>query len=220
MRIRCVPEMKVNEIFYSIHGESSFMGWPCAFVRLSGCDLRCSYCDTEYAFYEGDEMSVADIVKAVEAYPMKCVLVTGGEPLLQQEVHDLFRQLLERGYTVCVETGGHISLENVDPRVHKIMDVKCPTSGMTHRNHYDNFRFLTRGDEVKFVVGDRADFDWACETIRRFDLPSRVGTVLISPVYERLAYDQLARWVLDCGLRVRMQLQLHKIIWPGIQRGV
>ncbi len=212
--------MKVSEIFYSIQGESSFMGLPCAFVRLSGCNLRCSYCDTSYAFYEGHEMETGEILRAIERYPTRLVLVTGGEPMLQASVHDLFRQLLDGGYRVCLETGGHMPLGNVDPRVHKIVDLKCPSSGMECHNDYENVGRLTSRDEVKFVVGDRADFDWACDTIRRFDLPARVGTVLFSPVYGKLPYDMLARWVLDCGLPVRMQLQMHKIIWPGVVRGV
>ena len=212
--------MKVNEIFYSIQGESSLAGCPCTFVRLTACDLRCSYCDTEYAFYEGREMSIPDIVHAVRAYPARLVLVTGGEPLLQPTVNDLFRALLEQDYAVCLETGGHRSLKDVDARVRKIMDLKCPSSGMMDRNNHDNVQYLTRADEVKFVVGDRGDFDWACEMTRRLDLTSRAGAVLFSPVYRRLPYDQLARWVLDCGLTVRMQVQLHKIIWPDMVRGV
>jgi 7-carboxy-7-deazaguanine synthase len=212
--------MIINEIFYSIQGESSYTGWPCAFIRLSGCDLRCSYCDTQYAFNEGHEMSVPGVLRAIAPFPTRLVLVTGGEPMLQPAVHDLFRGLLEGGYTVCMETGGHITLIDVDPRVHKIMDLKCPSSGMAPRNHYENLKYLTRNDEVKFVVGGREDFDWACERIREFDLTSRVGTVLISPVHRRIAYDQLARWILDSGLQVRLQLQLHKIIWPGTVRGV
>jgi 7-carboxy-7-deazaguanine synthase len=212
--------MKVNEIFYSIQGESSFMGWPCAFVRLAACDLRCSWCDTEYAFFEGTQLSVAEIVAQISPYPTRLVLITGGEPLLQDSVHELIRELFDRRYTVCLETGGHVSLERVDPRVHKIMDIKCPSSGMSQHNNYGNLEYLTASDEIKFVVGDRADFDWACEVTRRLDLPSQAGNVLISPVHGRLPYSEAARWVLDCGLRVRLQLQLHKIIWPEIGRGV
>ncbi len=212
--------MKVNEIFYSIQGESSYMGWPCVFIRLTGCNLRCRFCDTEYSFYEGREMSVQAILEEVASYSARLALVTGGEPLLQASVHDLFRELLVHGYTVCVETGGHMPLGEVDPRVHKIMDLKCPGSGMMNRNCYENIEHLTSADEVKFVVGDRVDFDWACDMIRRLDLPSRVGTILLSPIYDQLPYDQLARWLLDCGLPVRLQLQMHKLIWPGIKRGV
>ncbi len=212
--------MKVNEVFYSIQGESSFMGWPCVFIRLTACNLRCSYCDTEYAFYEGVEMPIPDILKTVSAYPTKLVLVTGGEPMLHHDVRELFRSLLDAGHTVCVETGGHIPLHGLDPRVHKIMDLKCPSSGVHEHNHYENIQVLTLNDEVKFVVGNRVDFEWACDVAVRYDLPSRVGVVLFSPVYNVLPYSDLARWVMDCGLPVRMQLQLHKIIWPGVARGV
>ncbi len=212
--------MKINEIFYSIQGESSFLGWPFAFIRCTACNLRCSYCDTTYAFTEGREMSIPSILEAIASFPTKMVLVTGGEPLLQHDVARLIQTLLEGGYTVCVETGGQVSIRGLDPRVHKIMDLKCPSSGMHQHNHYENIEHLTCNDEVKFVVGSRADFDWACEVITRYSLPSRVGVVLFSPVFNVLPYDELARWVLQCGLPVRMQLQLHKIIWPGIVRGV
>jgi len=212
--------MKVNEIFYSIQGESSFMGRPCAFIRLSACDLRCSYCDTEYAFLEGTEMGIGAILARIEDFPTKLALVTGGEPMLQPETPHLLEELLALEYTVCLETGGHISLERVHPEVHKIVDFKCPSSGMLQHHAFDNLPFLTSRDEVKFVVADRGDFDWACTVIRRHDLPSRVGCVLFSPAYGRLPYRDLARWVLECGLPVRMQLQLHKVIWPEIPRGV
>jgi 7-carboxy-7-deazaguanine synthase len=212
--------MKVNEIFYSIQGESSYMGRPCTFIRLTGCNLRCSYCDTEYAFLEGSEMTVAKILDAVSRLPAKLVLVTGGEPMLQPEVGELFRSLLDGEYEVCVETGGQVPLPGLDPRVHKIMDLKCPSSGMQPHNCCDNIEHLTRNDEVKFVIGNREDFDWACGMVARYDLTARAGTVLFSPVFNVLPYDELARWILACGLPVRMQLQLHKIIWPGIPRGV
>jgi 7-carboxy-7-deazaguanine synthase len=212
--------MKVNEIFYSIQGESSFTGRPCAFVRLTACDLRCSYCDTEYAFYEGTEMSTEDIIAAIEAYPVRLVLVTGGEPMLQPGIHQLLQALLNRNWTVCLETGGHRSLERIDPRVHKIMDFKCPSSRMADRNDYGNVAWLTRGDEVKFVIGNRDDFDWAVQLIQRLELESRVGNILFSPAFGQVPYQELARWLLDSGIRARMQLQLHKIIWPAVQRGV
>ena len=212
--------MKVNEIFYSLQGESSFAGRPCAFIRLSECNLRCTYCDTEYAFYEGKEMPIPEILAAIAGYPTRLALVTGGEPMLQPDVHDLFRELLDRGYTVCVETGGQVPLHKLDPRVHKIMDLKCPSSGMSQHNCFENIRLLTRNDEVKFVIGSREDFDWACEVLRQYELAARAGVVLFSPVYKGIAYEDLARWILDNGLPVRMQLQMHKIIWPGITRGV
>jgi 7-carboxy-7-deazaguanine synthase len=212
--------MKITEIYYSIQGESTFAGLPCAFIRLAGCNLRCSYCDSGYTFHGGEERSVSEIMDAIAEFPAKLALVTGGEPMLQPSVYELFRSLLERGYTVLLETGGQVLLSDVDPRVHKIVDFKCPSSGMESRNDYRNVNYLTRGDELKFVVGDRRDFDWACEIIRRHDLPSRAGTILFSPVYGKLPFAELAEWVLNCGLPVRLQLQLHKIIWPGVQRGV
>jgi 7-carboxy-7-deazaguanine synthase len=212
--------MKVSEIFFSIQGESSFAGQPCTFVRLAGCNLRCSYCDSQYAFYDGTEMSVSEIMEAVKPHPTTLVLVTGGEPMLQESVHRLFGQLLESGYTVLLETGGQVLLSRVDPRVHKIMDFKCPSSGMCGHNDYGNVDWLTRNDEVKFVVGDREDFDWACDIVRRYGLASRVGAILFAPVFGKLPYADLAAWVLSCGLPIRLQLQLHKIIWPDIPRGV
>ena len=212
--------MKITEIFYSIQGESSYAGWPCAFIRLTGCNLRCSYCDTEYAFYEGVEMSIPEILRAVDAFPTRLALVTGGEPMLQRSVHELFEALLHRDYTVLLETGGQISLAAVDPHVHKIMDFKCPSSGMEIHNNYDNIEYLTRKDEVKFVVGEKPDFDWACDLIQRYDIVSRVGAVVFSPIHKKLSNSELANWVLNCGLHVRLQMQLHKIIWPDIQRGV
>ena len=212
--------MKVNEIFYSIQGESSFSGRPCVFIRLTACNLRCSYCDTEYAFQDGKELSVGEIMEVVTALPSRLALITGGEPMLQPSVHELFRALLDRGYTVCLETGGQIALDRVDPQVHKIVDFKCPSSGMMKHNDLGNVAWIGQHDEVKFVVGDRADFEWACSLIREQDLNSKAGTVLFSPVYGKLPYDLLAAWVLECGLPVRMQLQIHRIIWPEIIRGV
>jgi len=212
--------MKISEIYYSIQGESSFAGRPCVFIRLAGCDLRCSYCDTGYAFHDGEEKSIPEILDTVASYPVRLALVTGGEPMLQESVYELFRKLLERDYTVLLETGGHVLLSDVDSRVHKIVDFKCPSSGMERHNDYRNVDHLTRNDEMKFVVGDRQDFDWACDMIRRYDLPSRVGTILLSPVYGKLPFADLANWILNCGLPVRLQLQLHKLIWPGVSRGV
>jgi 7-carboxy-7-deazaguanine synthase len=212
--------MKINEIFYSIQGESSFAGWPCAFIRLTGCNLRCTYCDTQYAFHEGTEMSIPEILQAIDAFPTRLVLVTGGEPMLQRSVHELLAELLNRDYTVLLETGGQISLTEVDLRVHKIMDFKCPSSGMEIHNDYSNVLYLTQKDELKFIVGDRRDFDWACDLIQQYDIVSRSGAVVFSPIYMKLSYSELANWVLNSGLRVRMQLQLHKIIWSDISRGV
>jgi 7-carboxy-7-deazaguanine synthase len=212
--------MKVNEMFYSLQGESSYMGCPCAFIRLSGCNLRCTYCDTSYAFDEGAEISISEILHEVEKFPTRLALVTGGEPMLQKSVHELFTKLLDRNYTVLLETGGQVSLAEVDPRVHKIMDFKCPSSGMEGHNDYDNIHHLTQNDELKFVVEDRNDFDWACGIVRQYDLAARVGQIHFSPVHQKIAYAELADWVLNCGIPARLQLQLHKIIWPNITRGV
>jgi len=212
--------MKVNELFYSIQGESSFAGRPCAFIRLTGCNLRCAWCDTQYAFFEGTEMSVPEIIRAIDAYPTRLALVTGGEPMLQKDVHELFATLIDRGCTVLLETGGHEPLAAVDARVHKIVDFKCPSSGMSGRNDYANADCLTRKDEVKFVIADRNDFEWACSLVRKFDLTARAGTVHFSPVFGTVHFAELAAWILECGLDVRMQPQLHKIIWPETSRGV
>jgi len=212
--------VKVNELFYSIQGESSFAGRPCVFIRLTGCNLRCAWCDTQYAFHEGNEMSIPEIMRRIAPHPARLALVTGGEPMLHEDVHELFAALIARGYTTCVETGGHEPLIAVDARVHKIMDFKCPSSGMSDRNRYANAECLTRNDEVKFVIADRNDFDWACDIIRKFDLTAPAGTVHFSPVFGKISFAELAAWVLACGLDVRMQPQIHKIIWPEISRGV
>ena len=212
--------MKINELFYSIQGESSFAGRLCVFIRLTGCNLRCAWCDTQHAFFEGTEMSIPEIMQQIAAYPTRLALVTGGEPMLQRDVHELFAALIERGYTVLLETGGHEPLAAVDARVHKIVDFKCPSSGVSDHNYYANADCLSRNDEVKFVIADRNDFDWACECVRKYDLTARAGMVHFSPVFGKIPFAELAAWILNCGLDVRMQIQLHKIIWPGIDRGV
>lgn len=211
--------MKISEIFYSIQGETTFAGLPCVFIRVAGCDLRCSYCDTGYALSGGEDRSVDQIMDEIAEYPARLAVVTGGEPMLQVEVHDLLRELLERGYTVLLETGGHISLAGVDARVRKIMDLKCPSSGMEGHNDYGNIGCLTSRDELKFVIGDRRDFDWACRLIRKNRQSLKVGHILFSPVTGKVPFRSLAEWILSCGLDVRLQLQIHKIIWPGIKRG-
>lgn len=209
----------VNEIFHSLQGESSHTGRPCVFVRLTACNLRCTYCDTEYAFHEGRAMTLSEIHRAVDAFPARLVEVTGGEPLLQPNALVLMRELADRGKTVMLETGGALDVSGVDPRVRKIVDVKCPSSGESLRNHWPNLERLGPGDEVKFVIGDRADFDWARDVIAT-RLGSFAGAVLFSPVHGRLAPRDLAGWVLASGLDVRVQIQLHKYIWPEAMRGV
>ena len=210
----------VNEIFHSIQGESTHAGRRCVFVRLTACDLRCSWCDTPYAFHEGRKMSLDEILAEVERHDCDMVELTGVEPLLQREVYPLMQQLLDRGQTVLIETGGHISLEHVPPAVHTIMDVKCPGSGEAHTTDWENLNRLDANDEVKFVIKDRADYDYACDVLRRHVLQNKVAAVLFSPVHGVLDPKTLSEWVLADRLPVRVQLQVHKYIWSPETRGV
>ena len=212
--------LTINEIFYSIQGESTHAGRPCVFVRLTACDLRCSWCDTAYAFYEGTKRSLDDVMAAVEHYDCGLVEVTGGEPLLQEEVYPLMQSLLDRGRTVLLETGGHRSTERVPAGVVTILDVKCPGSGESARNDWSNLERLRAHDEVKFVVKDRADYDFAREIIDRFGLAERAAAVHLSPVHGVLDSRTLSEWVLADRLPARVQLQLHKYIWDPGMRGV
>jgi 7-carboxy-7-deazaguanine synthase len=212
--------LTVNEIFYSIQGESTRAGCPCVFVRLTACDLRCSWCDTPYAFHEGHKHSVDDIVETVKRYDCPLVEITGGEPLLQEEVYPLMDRLLEDGRTVLLETGGHRPIDRVPSAVVKIVDVKCPGSGEADQMHWDNLARLAPHDEVKFVVQDRADYEFARGVIARHDLASRAAAVLLSPVHGVLDPRVLSEWVLADHLPARVQLQLHKFIWSPTTRGV
>jgi 7-carboxy-7-deazaguanine synthase len=212
--------LTINEIFHSIQGESSRAGELCVFVRLTACDLRCSWCDTPYAFHEGRKMSVDEVVEAVEAHGSRLVEITGGEPLLQDDVYPLMETLVARGYTVMLETGGHRPLTRVPSDVIKIVDVKCPGSGEVDKNHWDNLAALSGHDEVKFVVKDRADYQFAKDVIARHELPSRVAAVLMSPVHGVLDPRILSEWMLADHLPARLQLQLHKLIWSPDTRGV
>ena len=211
--------LRVNEIFHSIQGESTHAGRPCVFVRLTGCNLRCAWCDTAYAFHEGGVLTVDEVVDRVRTYGCTLVEVTGGEPLLQVEAIDLMEALLARGYEVMVETSGSLPIERVPEGVHRIIDVKCPGSGESDRNRWENLDALRTGDELKFVIADRVDYDWAARVLRSHALHSRT-TVLFSAVHDRLSAGDLARWVLEDGLPVRLQVQLHKILWPTADRGV
>ena len=211
--------LTVNEIFFSIQGESTRAGRPCAFVRLAYCNLRCTYCDTEYAFYEGEEMSLEDIIGRVDEYPTDLVEITGGEPLLQSAVFPLIKRFLDEGKNVLIETGGSIDVRPVDSRAILIYDIKCPDSGMMDKNVWENLSHLKPDDEVKFVLGSRRDYEWAKEQLVEWDLVSR-HTVLFSPVWDQLDPRELAEWVLEDGLRVRLQVQLHKILWGKDVRGV
>ncbi len=212
--------LRVNEIFYSIQGESTRAGLPCVFVRLTGCNLRCVWCDTEYAFHEGSQMAIDEIVARVRGYGCKLVEVTGGEPMLQKGIHTLFSALLDENYTVMVETSGERDLARVDPWVIKIMDLKCPGSGESERNRWSNLECLTPRDEVKFVVTDRHDYEWARAVMQENRIAERVNAVLISPVFGKLDAQTLASWILTDNLPVRMQLQMHKQIWGPSVRGV
>jgi len=211
----------VNEIFYSIQGESTRAGRPCVFVRLAGCDLRCNWCDTEYAFDESRKMTVAEVVAQVEAYRCGLAEITGGEPLLQEGgVYLLIAALLERGHELMLETSGALDVSRVDPRVIKVMDLKCPGSGECERNLWSNLEHLTARDEVKFVIADRADFEWAREVVGSRVLAERVNAVLFSCAFGRLEPARLAAWMLADRVAARFQLQLHKHIWPPNARGV
>jgi len=212
--------LTINEIFYSIQGESSYAGRPCVFVRLTACDLRCAWCDTAYAFAEGQRTSIEDVLAAVESHTCSLVEITGGEPLLQDEVYPLMVALVKRGKTVLLETGGHLSVERVPVGVVKIVDIKCPASGESERNHWPNLDRLAPSDEVKFVIRDRRDYEFARTVITRHQLEHRCGAVLLSPVHGVLAPKTLAEWMLEDRLPGRLQLQVHKYIWEPNTRGV
>jgi 7-carboxy-7-deazaguanine synthase len=212
--------LTINEIYKSIQGESTWAGLPCVFVRLTFCDLRCSYCDTAYAFYAGSKMLLPQIVEQVLAFRCPLVEITGGEPLLQRNVLPLMTELCDRGETVLIETSGAHDISRIDSRVHRIMDLKTPDSGESHRNRYENIVHLTKRDEVKFVIGSRDDYLWSKEKIGQFDLVNRCGTVLLSPVFGRIDPREIVDWLLEDNLRVRFQLQLHKFIWSPETKGV
>jgi len=215
-----VQKLTVNEIYQSVQGESTWAGLPCVFVRLTFCDLRCSYCDTEYAFYEGKKMTLDEIVDQVRGFGCPLVEVTGGEPLLQPNCVLLLHRLCESGFTVLLETSGAHDIGPVDARVHKIMDLKTPSSGECARNLYTNIAHLTARDEVKFVVGSREDYEWTREKIREYDLGAKVRAVLLSPVFGKIAPADMVAWMLEDKLPARFQLQMHKFIWPPDMKGV
>jgi 7-carboxy-7-deazaguanine synthase len=213
--------LRVTEIFRSIQGESTHMGRPCTFVRLTGCPMRCTWCDSEYTFTGGEHMSLEAVMAEVRAFGCQLVEVTGGEPLAQREAFKLIECLCDEGYEVLIETGGYVSTENVDERANVILDVKCPASGEEARNHWPNLdRLRAEKDEVKFVIADRADWDYARAVITRYDLERRARAVLISPVWGQVDLQELAALVAASGLDVRMQLQMHKQIWGAEARGV
>jgi 7-carboxy-7-deazaguanine synthase len=219
------PFLRVTEIFHSIQGESTWVGHPCTFVRLTGCPLRCAWCDTEYSFHGGDRMTLDAIMARVREIGCPVVEITGGEPLIHRNAFVLAEHLLEEDFTVLVETSGSEDIGPLDPRVHVIMDLKCPGSGEMARNRWENLEHLDAGDEVKFVILDRADYEWARQVVRERGLDRRVrdGTlraILFSPVWDALDRRELAEWILEDGLPVRFQTQLHKHIWDPMRKGV
>jgi len=213
--------LRVTEIFHSIQGESTHAGRPCAFVRLTGCPMRCVWCDSEYTFTGGEHLSIDAVLAQVRSMGCNLVEVTGGEPLAQPQAFTLINKLCDEGYEVLVETGGYVSTETVDPRAKIILDVKCPGSGEDARNHWPNLDVLRADkDEVKFVITNRSDWDFACDIIERFDLEKHAKAVLISPVWNGVDLQEVAGWITSSGLNVRMQIQMHKYIWGPEARGV
>jgi 7-carboxy-7-deazaguanine synthase len=212
--------IKINEIYHSIQGESTSAGKPCVFVRLTYCNLRCTYCDTEYAFYEGNDMSVQQVIDEVEKHNCKLVEVTGGEPLVQlEECLDLMNKLCDLGYEVMIETGGSLAIKEIDSRVKIIMDLKCPSSGMEKKNLYENLQYLKPTDELKFVIGNREDYGWTKTILGKYNLHGKCE-ILFSTVFDELEPVQLVNWILEDKLDVRFQLQMHKYIWHPETKGV
>ena len=211
--------LKINEIFKSIQGESTHMGIPCTFIRLTYCNLRCSYCDTEHSFHEGKDMSIAEILDEIKPMKTKLVEVTGGEPMVQENVIPLMKELLKNKYEVLLETSGAISLNKVPNEVKKIVDFKCPSSDMSDKNLWSIIDELNTEDEIKFVIGNRGDYNWTKDKITKYNL-NKQWTVLISPVFDKITLDKLAKWILEDNLDVRLQLQMHKYIWDPDMRAV
>ena len=217
--------LRVTEIFHSIQGESTWAGYPCTFIRLTGCPLRCTWCDTAYSFYGGERRTLAELVAKCEEIGTRLVEITGGEPLIHRNAFMLTSMLLDRGYTVLVETSGAVDVAPLDPRAHKIMDLKCPGSGEAARNLWSNLDHLTNRDEIKFVIKDRADYEWARAVVFERGLADRkqrgeLREILFSPVWDSVQFPELAQWILEDRLPVRYQIQLHKVIWGATVTGV
>jgi 7-carboxy-7-deazaguanine synthase len=211
-----IRTLKVNEIFYSIQGETSCSGLPTVFIRLTGCPLRCNYCDTAYAFYEGGKISIEEILRKTASYRTRFVTVTGGEPLAQKNCLDLLRLLCDEGYQVSLETSGAIDLADVDSRVCKIVDIKTPGSGEEAKNHWDNLQNITPADQIKFVICNSEDYEWAKLKLNEYRLHERCLEILFSPSHDQLGATLLAEWILKDQLSVRLQVQLHKYLWGNI----
>lgn len=213
-----MTQLKIFEIFYSLQGESSRVGLPTIFIRLSGCPMRCHYCDTAYAFQGGSMMTVDEIMETIKKYDTRYVTVTGGEPLAQKEVLSLLKVLADENYEVSLETGGGLSIKEVDPRIKIILDIKTPESGEEKKNYWDNLNLIHSKDEIKFVLCSREDYDWAKKILNQYKLTEKCD-VLFSPVYQKLNTTDLGNWILEDQLPVRMQIQLHKLLWgekPGV----
>ncbi len=212
--------LKINEIYVSVQGESSKAGLPCVFIRLTYCNLRCTYCDTEYAFYKGKEYSIDQVIEKVKGYNCKLVEITGGEPLVQEdECRFLMKKLCDEGFEVLLETGGSLPIKDIDERVTIIMDLKCPSSGMMKKNFYDNISYLKQDDEIKFVIGNREDYNWTKEIINKYDLYKKCK-ILLSVVFNKLEPITLVDWMLEDKINARFQLQMHKFIWQPDTKGV
>ena len=211
--------IKINEIYYSIQGESSYVGKPCIFIRLTYCNLRCTYCDSEYTFYDGKDMSIDQIIEKIKQYPCNLVEVTGGEPLFQKNCIELLEKLIKLKYNVLLETSGSLTIKEVPNKVVNIIDFKCPSSNMKKKNYWDNINYLKSKDEVKFVIGDRKDYDWAKGKIKQFNI-DKICNILMSPVYKKIESKTITKWILNDNLNVRFQIQLHKEIWEDEERGV
>ena len=211
--------LKVNEIYYSIQGESTHVGRPCIFIRLTYCNLRCTYCDTEYAFYEGKDIEIPEIMAKIKQWNCNLVEVTGGEPLFQDECIDLLNELTNQNYEVLLETGGSLSISDVPTEIVRIVDFKCPSSGMKKKNLWSIVNDLQPHDEVKFVIGDREDFDWAKEMLNKYSLNEKCS-ILFSPTFGKIDPSLIVEWILDGDIPVRMQLQMHKHIWESERKGV
>jgi len=213
--------LRVNEIFYSIQGESTFAGFPCIFIRLTGCNLRCRYCDTTYAYEEGDDIPLDRILATVKGFDCNLIEVTGGEPLIQGETPDLIAALIKNGYTVLLETNGSLDIRTVDTRCARIVDIKCPSSGMDNRNYWKNLDYITPNDQLKFIIANRQDYLYATKVLDKLDIKRRKKLIIsFSPVFNEIALKELAGWILADNLPVRLQIQLHKYIWGEHTKGV
>ena len=214
-----MKKIKVNEIYHSIQGESSLSGLPCIFIRLTYCNLRCSYCDSEHAFYDGQDFTVDEILKKIKKYNCNLVEVTGGEPLLQSECIHLLHELEQHKYNVMLETGGSLPIDKISKNIKKIIDFKCPSSDMEHKNLWTIINDISKNDEIKFVIGDHNDFKWSLDKIKEYKLDEKCQ-ILFSSVFNKIKYQTVVKWILDSGVNARFQLQIHKHIWEEEKRGV